>query len=356
MSITKPLRDNLRYYGITLPIDKRTNAYKEELKQRNIDEKTYVKLLRTQVKKEKTKEQKQIKRIQKETKAQQEYLRAQQQITKKRQTYNLGNKLKPIQIKVIRNKVFNVKPAESAFKSYFKYTIENDRPFLIDRFYNYEKDSPYLTTRDITNFLDFYKVKEYLMNFLNHKVWFSFEYIEIVYERNDEGELQGEERKTNFRSKTKLILTGRDINELFLDYINTMKNIINLPYMSLVYITKLDIHIAKVQTLNGKSYKELPDFIKNKKAIINIKNNDNLCFLYSVLCGLKTPEHNAERVSHYTNRLNELNYKDEDFKEGMSVHKIRFFEKRNNLNINVYSLEEKTSIIPVYIYINKQRY
>jgi len=117
----------------------------------------------------------------------------------------------------------------------------------------------------------------------------------------------------------------------------------------------MDLFVAKVQTLNGKSYKELPDFIKNKKAIINIKNDDNLCFLYSVLCGLKTPSSHPERVSHYKGRLSELFYKDEEFKDGLSIHKIRFFEKRNNLRINVYSLEGKTSIIPVYVSSNEDK-
>ena len=117
----------------------------------------------------------------------------------------------------------------------------------------------------------------------------------------------------------------------------------------------MDLFVAKVQTLNGKSYKELPNFIKNKKAIINIKNDDNLCFLYSVLCGLKTPAIHPERVSHYKGRLNELSYKDEEFQDGISIHKIRFFEKRNNLKINVYSLEDKTSIIPVYVSTNDNK-
>lgn len=353
MSITKPLRDNLRYYGITLPIDKRTNAYKEELKRRNIDEKTYVKLLRTQVKQEKTKEQKQIKRIQKETQIQKERLEAQTKVTKVRKNYNIGNKIKPFQIKVIRNKVFNAKPAESAFKSYYKYTIENDRPFLIDTFYNFESAAIGITLNDIINFLSFYKIKEFLSKLINHKVWFSIEYTETEFSKGNEGQKEGHSRNVYYRSKSKLILNSRDIQWLINDHLKSMDSNLSRPYIILQSINKIDVHIAKVQTLNGKSYKELPDFIKNKKAIINIKNNDNLCFLYSVLCGLKTPEHHPERVSHYKNRINELSYKDEDFKDGMSVHKIRFFEKRNNLNINVYSLEEKTSIIPVYISSNK---
>ena len=68
MPITKSLRENIRYYGITLPIDKRTKEYKEIIKTKNINEKTYVKLLRTLVKQAKEKEQKKIKTLQKQLK------------------------------------------------------------------------------------------------------------------------------------------------------------------------------------------------------------------------------------------------------------------------------------------------
>ena len=36
----------------------------------------------------------------------------------------------------------------------------------------------------------------------------------------------------------------------------------------------------------GKGYKEIPPFLAHKWAIINVKNNDNRCFGYSILAGL----------------------------------------------------------------------
>ncbi len=76
------------------------------------------------------------------------------------------------------------------------------------------------------------------------------------------------------------------------------------------------------------------------------KNKDDKCFLYSVLCGLKCPERDAERVSNYMNRLGELQYKDEDMP--MDMDKIIFFEKRNDIRINVYGLD-KADVIPLYV-------
>jgi len=358
MPITKSLRDNIRYFGITLPIDRRTKDYKEELNKRQLNEKTYLELLRKQVKQAKAKEQKKVKKIQKETKVQFERLETQKKISKVRQNYILENKIRPVQINAIRNKLFYMKPSQTAWKSYQSYVIQNTRPELIDDYYNVDKENEIISYNDILNFLKFYKIDEYLMKFLNHKVWFSFELEESERDRNrNSGAIteKTEVKIIHYSSKSKLIMNKTDINQIINDYLDGYRSKFNTTgYNSIISIVKMDLFIAKVQTLNGKSYKELPDFIKNKKAIINIKNDDNLCFLYSVLCGLKTPANHPERVSHYKNRLNELSYKDEDFKDGMSVHKIRFFEKRNNLNINVYSLEDKNSIIPVYISSNKE--
>ena len=355
MPITKSLRENIRYYGITLPIDKRTKEYKEIIRIKNINEKTYVELLRKLVKQEREKEKKKVKRIEKETKGQIERLEAQKK--------NLENEkrkkvIRPIQIKAIRNKLFYMKPTQSAWKSYFLYVIENTRENLIHNFYNYENPFPAISSQDILLFIKFYKLQEYFMKFFNHKVWFSFEFLEEVTETsrsNGEKRTTTETRPNHLRSKSKLILSKNDIDELILDYLKEFDNLSSRAYINILGINKLDVNIAKVQTLNGKSYKELPDFIKNKKAIINIKNEDNKCFLYSVLCGLITPASHPERVSHYKDRLNELSYKDEEFENGMSVHKIRFFEKRNNLKINVYSLEDEKSIIPVYVSCNEAK-
>jgi hypothetical protein len=157
-------------------------------------------------------------------------------------------------------------------------------------------------------------------------------------------------------SRSELVLSITNVNIIMKSLIDHFMGYLESYDATIIKeIIKLDVYVAKVKSLNGKSYKELPDFIKNKNSIINIKNDDNLCFLYSVLCGLKTPEYHPERVSHYYGRLNELIYNKDDFEDGMSIHKIRFFEKRNNIKINVYSLENKQSIIPVYISSNDNK-
>ena len=61
-------------------------------------------------------------------------------------------------------------------------------------------------------------------------------------------------------------------------------------------VAKLVIHTTEYKPLGGSSYVELPKFIKDKKAVINIKNTDQECFKYSIARALNPVQKNAERV------------------------------------------------------------
>ncbi|KAK3931629.1 Histone-lysine N-methyltransferase PRDM16 [Frankliniella fusca] len=73
-------------------------------------------------------------------------------------------------------------------------------------------------------------------------------------------------------------------------------------------VEKIEIRIAKYSPLKGSSYMPLPlEFRNARKGLINTKNYDNKCFLYSCLASVSTPEIHPERVSHYKKRLHEFN-------------------------------------------------
>jgi hypothetical protein len=44
----------------------------------------------------------------------------------------------------------------------------------------------------------------------------------------------------------------------------------------------LEVKIYENKPLRGSSYVDLPKFIKDKKAMINIKNTDNECFKWAL--------------------------------------------------------------------------
>ena len=53
----------------------------------------------------------------------------------------------------------------------------------------------------------------------------------------------------------------------------------------------LDLHLLEFDPLRATSYIPLPTCIQNRKAVINIKNKDEKCFLWSAIAGLYRDSH-----------------------------------------------------------------
>ena len=113
-------------------------------------------------------------------------------------------------------------------------------------------------------------------------------------------------------------------------------------------IEEVILEIYKVNDIQASSYIELPGKYKDNKSIINIKNNDQYCFLWCILAQLYPVENHKDRISKYIIHLNKLNLKGLEFP--MKVKDIPKFENLNNLNINVFEL---TGTVLAPIYINK---
>ena len=59
-------------------------------------------------------------------------------------------------------------------------------------------------------------------------------------------------------------------------------------------VLRLEVHTVEYNPIKGSSYIDLPEWIKNKKAIINIKNRDDKCFIWSILRYLYPKEKDAQ--------------------------------------------------------------
>ena len=62
----------------------------------------------------------------------------------------------------------------------------------------------------------------------------------------------------------------------------------------------MSITISKYQPLNGGSYIKLPKYISNKKAIINVKNDDDNCLRWALRAALYPPLKKSDRMSSYS--------------------------------------------------------
>ena len=71
----------------------------------------------------------------------------------------------------------------------------------------------------------------------------------------------------------------------------------------LTQMDKIKFNFDKYNPTRGGKFIPLPKWVQNKKACINIKNEDNKCFKYSVQCGIcKVYEKDhPERLFHYKN-------------------------------------------------------
>ena len=106
-------------------------------------------------------------------------------------------------------------------------------------------------------------------------------------------------------------------------------------------LLKPDLHILHLEPLRASTYIELPKWIQDKKAIVNIKNNDDSCFRWTYLAAAHAGEigKNPQRLYHYKKYENELNF--DGIEMPMKLHDITKFERLNNVSVSVYGAEEE---------------
>jgi len=113
----------------------------------------------------------------------------------------------------------------------------------------------------------------------------------------------------------------------------------------------LDVYTAKYLAIGGSTYVKLPVDIFKRNAVLNIKNEDNRCFLYCVAAHLHKCAHsaNANRPTQYEKYFNEFDMTGLD--DGpMTTNKFYKFEQQNTqLGINVLTIDKDgTTIVPLY--------
>ena len=107
----------------------------------------------------------------------------------------------------------------------------------------------------------------------------------------------------------------------------------------------MNIHVVNYNPLKGSSYIPLPAKLANKKAVINIQNTDQKCFMWSVLASLISSKKDPQRVIHCVQHVDQLDFTGIAFP--VRICDVPKFEKRNCIFINVFGYEGR--IYPLHL-------
>ena len=113
------------------------------------------------------------------------------------------------------------------------------------------------------------------------------------------------------------------------------------------------INLVKYEPLKGSSYIKLPHELRNSaKGLINIKNNDNKCFMWCHIRYLNPQNKDPQRIKKLDKQyVSNLNYDGIEFP--VSTKHYNKIEKQNEININVFGYEDKK---PYPIFVSKEKY
>ena len=164
-------------------------------------------------------------------------------------------------------------------------------------------------------------------------------------------------RKFAFHSKGQKIITeATDPHEIYNEMVDEIEEEIQKVEHAegsgwvFLEVKNLTLHTNIWDPIKASSYIDLPDELKNKKAIINMKNkNNDKCFLWCVLRALNPKDRDAERIDKdLKSKEDTLNM--EGIAYPVELKNIKRFEKQNpDISISVLGYSKNERIYPLKI-------
>ena len=111
-------------------------------------------------------------------------------------------------------------------------------------------------------------------------------------------------------------------------------------------ILKLKIKINIQKSILGRAHVELSSIIKNKKACVNPKNDDDKCFTWCLLMAkhyMDIKSHHRSEFKCYKKYWGEI-IEPENFQYPVKISDIPEFERLNNMKFNVLNLNENNEV------------
>ena len=114
-------------------------------------------------------------------------------------------------------------------------------------------------------------------------------------------------------------------------------------------VIKMVLHTTRWDPINAGSYIDLPEVLKNKQAIINMKNQDEECFKWCVLRALNPKNNHPDRIdSDLKSKQDSINM--DGIRYPVNFRAIDRFEHLNpNISISVLGYNKEERVYPLRI-------
>ncbi|KAE9524407.1 hypothetical protein AGLY_015128, partial [Aphis glycines] len=153
-----------------------------------------------------------------------------------------------------------------------------------------------------------------------------------VYKRGSEENI--EYKECNFKTINEILTENSNLNDF---YTNAKIKIVN----------EVEDFVMKnsqwrLDQILSSSYIPLPENIQNKHAIINVKNEDDKCFLWAILSALHRCEKDPQRVTKYKKWKNDFDKELKGIEFPVKTTDVPKFVKRTkDISINMEDNEDK---------------
>ncbi|CAH1639524.1 unnamed protein product [Spodoptera littoralis] len=173
-------------------------------------------------------------------------------------------------------------------------------------------------------------------------------FVSYILPKNDEISMK------SFNTKFNIIVQSTDIADIYRKCSEKLTSKCSEFELSdsgwtINFISHLEVNINKYNPLRAGTYLQLPTVIRNTKSCLNIRNNDNYCFLWCLSAHMYPTVQNPNRTKsypHYTKlfNLNNLSYPP-------NFNDIKIFEMNNPfISVNVYGLDSNNHVTgPLYL-------
>ena len=157
-------------------------------------------------------------------------------------------------------------------------------------------------------------------------------------------------RTTHAKSNNAEIMIGSEtdeiIEELFKSFLQRLEESTRRSEFILDSVDALYYDLNKISLSRGGSYIDSPKWLKNKKATINPKNNDNKCFQYALTVALNHEQikNNRERISEIKPFIDQCNWKEIDFPSHRKDWK-KFESNNKSIALNILYVSHNTKEI-----------